>query len=170
MYDNGLRSASDLLVIGYGNELRGDDAVGTKIAATVAGWGLAGVKAMAVHQLTPELAEVVSQSRAVIFVDATLQTESPEVRVLPIKPANSTPSSVHSADPATILFLAQTVFGRVPPGWWVLVPGECFEFTESLSPLAQRGLEMALQRIRALIQQPDVASKATRPPAEHRVR
>ena len=39
-----------LLVIGYGNELRGDDGVGPWVARSVADWQVAGVEAVAVHQ------------------------------------------------------------------------------------------------------------------------
>jgi hydrogenase maturation protease len=46
---------TDLLVIGYGNELRSDDGVGPRVARAVAEWRLPGVEAIAVHQLTLEL-------------------------------------------------------------------------------------------------------------------
>ena len=45
------------LVIGYGNELRGDDAVGPLVARTAESWQRPGLRALAVQQLTPELAE-----------------------------------------------------------------------------------------------------------------
>ena len=61
---------SDLLVIGYGNELRGDDGVGPAAARAVAGWNRPGIVALDVHQLTPELADDVGQAGYVVFVDA----------------------------------------------------------------------------------------------------
>ena len=63
---------SRLLVIGYGNELRGDDGVGPRVARAVSDWRLPGVTALAVHQLAPELAEPLSLSDAAVFVDAAV--------------------------------------------------------------------------------------------------
>ena len=46
------------LIIGYGNTLRGDDAVGQAAAQALAGEAaIAGAETIACHQLTPELAE-----------------------------------------------------------------------------------------------------------------
>lgn len=50
--------------------LRGDDGVGPLVAETVAGWGLPGVRALAVQQLVPELAEMVAAASLVVFVEA----------------------------------------------------------------------------------------------------
>jgi hydrogenase maturation protease len=48
---------NQVLVLGYGNTLRRDDAVGPLAAEAVAGWGRPGVLALALPQLLPELAE-----------------------------------------------------------------------------------------------------------------
>src|SRR5262245_1795360 len=59
-----------VVVIGYGNDLRGDDAVGLRAAQAVAAWDMPGVCGLAVHQLTPELAEILAGAALAIFVDA----------------------------------------------------------------------------------------------------
>ena len=56
------RTAS-ILVIGYGNTLRRDDAVGCLIADEVACWQRPGVRSMSVAQLTPELAAELAAAR-----------------------------------------------------------------------------------------------------------
>ena len=61
-----------LLVIGYGNTLRGDDGVGPRAAEAIATLALPGVRALVCPLLTPELAEAVSQAGVVIFVDAAV--------------------------------------------------------------------------------------------------
>ena len=66
---------SEALVIGYGNELRGDDAAGPRVAAAVEQWQLPGVRVLILHQLTPELADPIASSGLVIFVDAALEAE-----------------------------------------------------------------------------------------------
>jgi hydrogenase maturation protease len=63
---------TEWLVIGHGNELRGDDGAGPSVARAVASWHLPGVRTLAVHQLTPELAEDLAQTKRVVFVDAAV--------------------------------------------------------------------------------------------------
>ena len=68
----------NFLVIGYGNTLRSDDGAGQIVAEKIAQWNLPGVRSLAVHQLTPELAEIIAQADAVIFIDAiTTNLENP---------------------------------------------------------------------------------------------
>ena len=141
--------AGGFLVIGYGNTLRSDDGVGAKVAATVAELNLPGVVALVRHQLTPELAEPVSEARAVVFVDAAVDAAT-EVQVRQLEPADGARLMAHAADPRTLLALAKQLFGRCPPAWWLTIPVENLEFGEALSPLARRGHETALEKIRAL--------------------
>ncbi len=141
----------EMLLIGYGNELCGDDAVGPRIAAAVAEWRWPGLKCLSVQQLVPELAEEVSQARVVIFADAVLQTEGQEVSMVPVTPSSPTENSAHTITPSAILSLAQTVFGQAPPAWWVLVPASQFSFGAPLSPVAQQGMEAALEQIKGLV-------------------
>ena len=64
--------AEDVLVIGYGNPLRGDDGAGWKAAELLAeDPRLAGAVVLARHQLTPELADDVSRASLVVLVDAS---------------------------------------------------------------------------------------------------
>ena len=59
-----------ILVIGYGNDLRSDDAVGQKVANAIAAWKLPQVTSLCVHQLTPELASFLATAELAIFIDA----------------------------------------------------------------------------------------------------
>ncbi len=142
-------AGADFLVIGYGNTLRSDDGVGAKVAAVVAELALPGVVALVRHQLTPELAEPISEARAVVFVDAAADAAT-EVQVRALEPADGAQLMAHATDPRSLLAFAQQLFGRCPPAWWLTIPVENLEFGEELSPLARRGYETALERIRAL--------------------
>jgi hydrogenase maturation protease len=141
---------ADLLVIGYGNELRCDDGVGAKVAAAVAEWNLSGVHALVCHQLTPELAEPISAARRVVFVDASLESQA-SVELREIQPTDSAQIMAHAADPRTLLALAKKLFGHCPPACWLTIPIENIAFGEEVSPLAQRGMESALEKIRSQI-------------------
>jgi hydrogenase maturation protease len=142
-----------LLVIGYGNELRCDDGVGPKVAAAVAEWNSAGVRALACHQLTPELAEPIASANQVIFVDAAADS-SGTVQLRQIEPIDGAEVMTHSADPRCLLGLAKHAFGHSPVAWSLTIPTENLGFGEELSPLARQGWQIALDKIRTLAASP----------------
>ncbi len=141
------KSPADLLVIGYGNTLRRDDGVGPKVAEAVAELALPGVRTLACPLLAPELAEAVSQARAVIFVDAAVDAPR-EVQKRALAPAGSSQVMAHAASPATLLALARDVFGHAPEAWLITIPVEDLGIGDEFSPLAQRGFEIAVQEVR----------------------
>lgn len=147
--DQSKGQAGDFLVIGYGNTLRSDDGVGAKVAAAVAELALPGVVALVLHQLAPELAESISEARAVVFVDAAVDASS-KVQIRQLAPAEGAQLMAHAADPRSLLAFAQQLFGRCPPAWWLTIPVENLAFGEELSPLARRGYETALEKIQEL--------------------
>lgn len=144
-----------ILVIGYGNPLRGDDAVGQLVARAIAGRQLPGVTALAYHQLVPELAEPVAAARAVVFVDAIAAPATPGagagpvVVARPVAPGAEPALAVrgHTADPAGLLALARDLFGRAPAAWVVPVPGTDFALGETLSPGARAAAAAAEQLV-----------------------
>ena len=148
MPDAASKSDCGLLVIGYGNELRGDDGVGPKVAAALEQMQLPGVRTLVCHQLTPELAEPVSRASRVVFVDAAVDASAVQMREL--KPAETRRITAHAADPRTLLALAQEVFGHCPAAWWLTIPIETTDFGGELSPFARRGLQLAMEKIQTL--------------------
>jgi len=141
--------AAELLVIGYGNTLRRDDAVGPKVAEAVAALALPGVRTLACALLTPELAEAASQASAVVFVDAAVDA-SREVQLRKLEPAGSSQIMAHAASPGTLLALARDVFGQAPEAWLLTIPAENIGIGEELSDFTRRGLETALEEIKRL--------------------
>ena len=161
------------LVIGYGNALRGDDAVGARVARTVADRNLPKVNAIAVHQLMPELAIEISKVDYVVFVDAcaeercarTIQLDPISANV--IRPQSSTHranSLTHSHSAEGLLALTQKVYGHTPQAWLLQVPTESFEYGEQLSSTAQRGRDEALQTIERFLVNYQVPYRVTSEP------
>jgi len=138
----------EILVIGCGNELRGDDAVGPKTAAMVAEWNLPGIRTMVCRQFSPELAVPIAASRRVVFIDSAVEPSSGvslrEVQPADPKAANSTP------DPRTLLRLANEIFGRAPTAYWLTIPIERVRVGGTLSVRARDGMQSALAKIRTL--------------------
>jgi hydrogenase maturation protease len=138
------------MVIGYGNELRGDDGIGQRIAEIVDSWHLLTVKSLAFHQLTPELAATIAEVKLVIFVDASIH-ENLQVESLSLTGYNN--SMGHFTDPKSLLALAQFLYGYAPPAWLIAVPGENFELSDRLSPTAEKGMKIALAKIIEILDQ-----------------
>ncbi|MEO0826308.1 MAG: hydrogenase maturation protease [Cyanobacteria bacterium J06635_15] len=141
----------DFLIIGYGSELRGDDAVGPRVAMAVAEWQLPSVKSLAVHQLTPELTVDMAQAHYVIFVDACGRSCAQTIQIDPIGVSKSTsdviPAGTHSNTPSVLLSLTQQLYGHHPQGWLLQVSTECFDLGSQLSSTACQGCDRALRTI-----------------------
>jgi len=155
-----------VLVIGYGNEIRRDDAIGPQVAAAVAQWNLPGVRTLICQQLTPELADPIASAGHVIFVDATIESTS-SVQLLEIEPQETFQPITHAADPRALLSLAQKTFGRCPPACSLSIPVQDLEFGDELSPLAREGLRVALTTLRHFINRallaPTIGTNASSP-------
>jgi hydrogenase maturation protease len=143
------------IIIGYGNELRSDDAIGQKVANIINSWHLSDVQSLAVHQLTPELAANLANVNLAIFVDAMMSSESENVEVESILPTeyNSISNIIsnmtlgHIGDPRSLLSLTKYLYGYCPTAWLVTVPGVNFELGDCLSPIAEIGINIALDKI-----------------------
>ncbi|MDJ0706708.1 MAG: hydrogenase maturation protease [Leptolyngbyaceae cyanobacterium MO_188.B28] len=145
------------LIVGYGNELHGDDAIGSHVATAVATWGLPQLRSLSVQKLTPELSETLANAEYVVFVDACRMNCPEGVRFKPINACGSEPGGCsipaagHSCDPCTLLALTQSVYGRRPQSWWLEVPAENFDLSKGLSSIAELGVARALEKIQFLV-------------------
>jgi hydrogenase maturation protease len=126
---------TDTLYIGYGNSLRGDDGVGLYVAQRLQG--------LAVHQLTPELAEPISQASNVVFIDADITLAPGEVRRAPVVEAQS--SLGHHCTPGELLVIARVLYGHAPPAELISIGIESTELAEALSPRVQAAAEATLR-------------------------
>ena len=138
-----------VLIIGYGNTLRGDDGVGPYIVDRLSQRNRTGVQTRVVFQLTPELSQEVAGAVAVIFVDADTTTEA--VRCDVVEESAETDSFTHVLGPQLLLRLARTVFGSAPPAWMVRVAGQDYALGEQLSDVARGNAARALDVIDNLL-------------------
>lgn len=143
---------TEVLVIGYGNTLRGDDGVGPRVAGAIGELNLPGVRTLVCPLLTPELADAVSRAGKVIFVDAAVDAPK-TVQWRELQPNESSQLMAHAADPRTLLALARDVFGRVPRAWWLTIPAVDLGFHEGFSPEVQCRFGEAIGKIQAFCRQ-----------------
>jgi len=140
--------ASRVLVVGYGNSLRGDDAAGPLVAEAIEALDLDGVQVLVCHQLTPEISEKVALMNEVIFIDAEEGERPAEVRE--IFAGTESPVFGHVIDPGTILALARDLFGRSPRAWLVTVRAHSFELGASPSLDCAAGMALATEVVKRL--------------------
>ena len=133
----------EILVIGYGNAIRGDDGAGLRLAEAVEALHLPGVRVIACHQLTPDLAEPLAGARAALFADARPAIDEAPVEIFPVLPETKGGFSLHSGSPAGLLALAQALYGRCPPAWCVAIPAVDFNLGEMLTETARHGVAAA---------------------------
>lgn len=145
------------LIVGYGNPLRSDDGFGSKAAAALAQELSSGdVRVIVAHQLTPEFAETIAQSKRVLFLDASHQGEPGEIRMAPVRrdPGFRTGSISHQLSPAELLAVTYYYYRSEPEATLLTVTGENFDVGKSFSPVVQNAwkpcLELVLEWVRAL--------------------
>jgi hydrogenase maturation protease len=102
------------LVIGYGNPLRSDDAIGWHVAERLAtDPRVAEVEILRRHQLTPELALDVSRVDLVVLIDARAGPAAGVVSVERVDATAATRSTwSHHLGPASLAALAVELYGR----------------------------------------------------------
>lgn len=140
---------SSVLVIGWGNDLLGDDAVGRLVAQEIEARHWPGVEVVDVHQLTPELSVQLRQTECVIFVDACMDMDQETVHLRKLSlDADADPlASAHGATPEGLLSLADALYGARTEAWLIGVPARVFEPDRPLSELARAGFNAAVDAI-----------------------
>lgn len=144
-----------ILIIGYGNPLRTDDAVGQTIASALEGWR-EDLHILTVYQLTPELVDPISQSDFTVFIDARARETPGAVMVEPVEAQADADISVgaftHHVSPPALLGAARTLYGNAPAGVLISIGAASFEYGSTLSPQLQAMLPAIMEQVRAIIE------------------
>jgi len=143
------------LIIGWGSEIRRDDAAGRLVVRAIQRQRPVGVAVLDVHQLTPETAFHLHTYERVIFVDAAVPVSDGVVRVERVyEPAQSLSGSTgdtHGGSPVSILHWARTLYGIEPEAWLVSVPTEDLSVGTTLSTRTKAGVHEAVRCIMDIV-------------------
>jgi hydrogenase maturation protease len=147
-----------VLVIGYGNTLRGDDGMGYQVAETVAEWQLPQVRSIAVHQLFPELAADIAEVEIVVFVDAVVEIDSlaPNITIAPLVAGEDATFSTHIITPQLLLGMTQRLYGATPVAYLLTIPAIDFTLGTNLSSIASSGKDLALDYLKCWLNDPTI--------------
>ncbi len=145
-----------VLIITYGNPLRSDDGVALRVADQLeAKFSADDVEIVRPQQLGPELAEAVSRSRLVIFVDAASGTGEPgaiQIRELSAGGSEMKASAFgHAIPPVAVIELARQLYCARPKAYSATIVGQSFGHGESLSAVVNAAVPLIVERIGELI-------------------
>jgi hydrogenase maturation protease len=139
------------LILACGNSLRGDDGVGLWLAewAEQRFSAQAGVRVLADHQWTPELAEDVARAQSVLFIDCSLDSKPGSLNLTPVKPVSSSPEhNTHHLGAAELFALGRELYNSLPHDALQLTIGAAsIEFGEAFSPAVTAALPDACRMI-----------------------
>lgn len=133
------------LVIAFGNPLRQDDGVAWEVARALEARPRLDVRI--VHQLVPELAWAMSDADTVVFVDADRAGHAGQVKRETVLAADPLGAGPHALDPARLLGLCRSLYGRVPQTSVVSIAGARFGFGDGLSEEVRLAVPTAVQQV-----------------------
>jgi hydrogenase maturation protease len=148
----GTRSVADAgpirwLILACGNTLRGDDGVGPWLAS----WaeqrfrGRADIRIITRQQWTPELAQDISQSEDVLFIDSSADSVPGAVRLDPVSPAKCEAGiATHHLHAPQLLALSKDLYSILPRTSLLLTVGvDSTELSETFSEAVRAALPQA---------------------------
>lgn len=159
--------AARLVIVGWGNRLRGDDGAGAVLADRVERLGLPGVRAVSLHQLVPEVALDLAEADAAILADARGSPSLVRPRWRWLAPGPLADSAAvhdsHCLGPSMLFAWCRALGACAPRLWCVELPARSLDFSESLSPIAEAGVRAATRQIE-LAARRQVAAPTSREP------
>lgn len=142
-----------MLIIGYGNPLRTDDAIGQCIARLMEDrLKYETLHVITAYQLTPELVQPIRDAQLVIFIDARVGAVPGKIIWENVEPHFSASVFTHNVSPSTLLGAAQELYGVKPAAILISIIGANFEFGSDLSSDLNRMLPKIADQIEAIIQ------------------
>ena len=135
-----------ILVFGYGNLSRGDDALGPLLLERIEdSCNPDAVEILTDFQLQVEHALDLENRKLVLFVDASVSCKA-AFDFCELQPLKDKSYSTHAMSPASVLQVYQTIKKQTPPPAFLLsIQGLSFELGEELSPQAENNLQLAIQ-------------------------
>jgi hydrogenase maturation protease len=146
-----------VLLFGYGNLSRGDDALGPLLLEYVESHcGLDAIEILSDFQLQIEHALDLENRCLVLFVDASVACAN-AVDFTMLEPARDKSYTTHAMSPAAVLDVYQSIKKQTPPPCFLLsIKAEKFELGDGLSASAETNLAEACSLTERLLSNPEL--------------
>lgn len=136
-----------LLLFGYGNPGRGDDALGPELVELIAQMQLADIECQDDMQLQVEHVTDMAGCDQVLFIDADMSCAEP-FDFSEIIAAKDDSYTSHAMNPTALLHAYSQVYGKdAPPAFLLRIRGYDFELGDPLSDKATANFESASKLI-----------------------
>ncbi len=141
-----------VLLFGYGNLSRGDDALGPLLLEYVESHcDLTDIDLLTDFQLQIEHALDLENRQLVLFIDASVACQN-AFDFTELEPAKDNSYTTHAMSPAAVLAVYQSIKKQSPPPCFLLgIKGETFELGEGLSANAETNLTAACEFVHKLL-------------------
>jgi hydrogenase maturation protease len=138
-----------VVVIGYGNVLRGDDGAGPAAAELLReALPQQVAEVLSVHQLLPELSQRVSRSRLAIFIDADWNRPAGEVHAKTVEPGRTGRKAIgHHQSPENLLTMAAALYSHAPRAILFQVGAADFGFRQGLSHPVKEAIARLVRQV-----------------------
>ena len=135
-----------VLIFGYGNPGRQDDALGVLLADKMQKWArennIESIGFDTNYQLNIEDALTVSEYELVIFADASIE-QIDHILLTKVKPNQKTEFTMHAMSPDFVLHLCQSLYNKYPETYLLHIKGTEFELKEGLTTNGETNLNLA---------------------------
>jgi len=136
-----------ILLFGYGNPGRGDDALGPELIGRIAQLHLAAVECQNDMQLQVEHVTDLAACDQVLFIDADMSCAEP-FDFSEISAVKDDSYTSHAMSPTALLHAYRQVYGKdAPPAFLLRIRGYDFELGDSLSDQASANLAAATKLV-----------------------
>ena len=137
---------NNILIIGVGNTLMGDDGIGAYVAARLEALQLPGVRTITVQQITSDLLDEMLTVRHTVIVDAKLEASPVDFTQVTATDAAGSPQSHHASAPL-LMQLAKLVYNKDLSVWVCGVGAWDLDLEEKLSPRGKKNADQAVSTI-----------------------
>ncbi|MDQ1337866.1 MAG: hypothetical protein QG617_833 [Campylobacterota bacterium] len=101
------------VIIGYGNELRGEDAFGLDVIKELQKLTLKETKFISAHQLTPEMVLELQEADEIVFIDTCHDEKNPCTLACSLVEQSSLNLS-HHISPKTVIYMLKNLYAKNP--------------------------------------------------------
>jgi len=144
-----------VLIYGYGNPGRQDDALGILLVEKMELWakknGLESIDFDSNYQLNIEDALAISEYDIVIFADASIEDIDGFI-ITPVKPCQKTEFTMHAMAPEFVLHLCHSLYNKFPNTYLVHLKGYEFEFYGELTSRAEKNISDVFQLLKMMLE------------------
>lgn len=137
-----------VLIFGYGNPGRQDDALGVLLADKMEAWakkeGVNSIYFDSNYQLNIEDALTISEYDLVIFADASIE-QIDNFILSRVEPSQKTEFTMHAMSPDFVLHLCQSLYNKFPATYLLHIKGVEFELKEGLTKKGEENLSLAYE-------------------------